>query len=228
FISTAKPIGSNELKKNEQMEVSAATIRNEMAELEKEGLLTHPHTSAGRIPTVEGYRYFVDNLLEVSEEEKSDMFEEFKTAQKRYFLAKVKEKVSDGIAILSQLTENVAFATLPENQETIFLGIANLLRQPEFMNNTNALTGVIEVLEQGFMEHLEKIEIGEQVSIHIGENNLFPNIQSCSLMCVHYQHLGLTGTLGILGPIRMNYPRNKVLLEYAKLFIEGQKLLMSA
>ena len=63
YISSAEPIGSRHISKHTNLGLSSATIRNEMADLEKEGYLEKPHTSAGRIPSVKGYRFYVDELL---------------------------------------------------------------------------------------------------------------------------------------------------------------------
>jgi len=63
YTDTATPIGSSAIVEREGLGISSATVRNEMAQLEKLGYLTHPHTSAGRIPTAEGYRYFVEYLM---------------------------------------------------------------------------------------------------------------------------------------------------------------------
>lgn len=62
YTETAQPVGSSAAAKAAGLTVSAATVRNDMAMLESEGYLTHPHTSAGRVPTEKGYRYFVDSL----------------------------------------------------------------------------------------------------------------------------------------------------------------------
>jgi len=67
YISTAQPVGSKVLAERLGLSISPATIRNEMAFLEQYGYLTHPHTSAGRMPTEKGYRYFVERLMEESE-----------------------------------------------------------------------------------------------------------------------------------------------------------------
>ena len=64
YVATGQPVGSKHLVERTGMRVSSATVRNELAELERFGLLTHPHTSAGRVPTDRGYRYYVDRLLE--------------------------------------------------------------------------------------------------------------------------------------------------------------------
>lgn len=67
YIKTGEPVGSKTLLDSLDMSVSSATVRNEMADLGYLGLLDQPHTSAGRVPTGEGYRYYVDNLVPESE-----------------------------------------------------------------------------------------------------------------------------------------------------------------
>jgi heat-inducible transcriptional repressor len=67
FIQTAEPVGSKALAERYQLGISSATIRNELATLEEQGFLSHPHTSAGRVPTDQGYRYYVDSLSGVGE-----------------------------------------------------------------------------------------------------------------------------------------------------------------
>jgi heat-inducible transcriptional repressor len=62
YIDTAQPVGSAHVVRSSGVQVSSATVRNDMATLEQEGYLRQPHTSAGRIPTEKGYRFFVDNL----------------------------------------------------------------------------------------------------------------------------------------------------------------------
>src|SRR5437868_2326376 len=63
YVSTARPIASEHITGQYDLNVSSATVRNEMVELEKEGLIAQPHTSAGRVPSDRGYRYFVENLM---------------------------------------------------------------------------------------------------------------------------------------------------------------------
>jgi heat-inducible transcriptional repressor len=73
FLLTGNPVGSRTISKKRKQELSPASIRNVMADLEERGYLNHPHTSAGRIPTSKGYRHYVDNLMKIvqlSEKEK--------------------------------------------------------------------------------------------------------------------------------------------------------------
>ena len=64
YVDTAEPAGSRTVARRYDLGVSAATIRNTMADLEDEGYLTHPHASAGRVPTDQGYRFFVDRVVQ--------------------------------------------------------------------------------------------------------------------------------------------------------------------
>src|SRR2546425_3839947 len=64
YVATGQPVGSKSLVERSGLRVSPSTVRNEFAELEQIGLLTHPHTSAGRVPTDSGYRYYARNLLD--------------------------------------------------------------------------------------------------------------------------------------------------------------------
>jgi heat-inducible transcriptional repressor len=80
YIRTGKPVGSSTLVDNYKLNLSPATIRNVLAELEREGFLTHPHTSAGRIPTDRGYRFYVDsiaNIQKLAQEEERRIREEY-------------------------------------------------------------------------------------------------------------------------------------------------------
>ena len=73
YLETGEPVGSRTISKDDELNVSSATIRNEMADLEEMGLIVQPHTSAGRIPTDRGYRLYVDELMEEKEREVLDM-----------------------------------------------------------------------------------------------------------------------------------------------------------
>ena len=72
FITTGEPVGSRSLSKSHDMGISPATIRNEMSDLEEMGYLTHPHTSAGRVPSDKAYRLYVDKLMDTSQLDEAD------------------------------------------------------------------------------------------------------------------------------------------------------------
>ena len=73
YLETGEPVGSRTISKYTDLNLSSATIRNEMADLEELGYILQPHTSAGRIPSDKGYRFYVDHLMEEKNREVDDM-----------------------------------------------------------------------------------------------------------------------------------------------------------
>lgn len=131
FIDTAQPVGSRAVSDLSDLRVSAATIRNEMASLEAEGYLAQPHTSAGRVPTDAGYRYFVDRLgpghLDEAETRQISSF--FRHAQ-----GQIEERLADTSRLLSQLTAYAAVVVGPlhdpatvRSAQLVDLGASRLL-----------------------------------------------------------------------------------------------------
>ncbi len=222
FIETAEPVGSHAIVVGYNFSFSPATIRNEMANLEEEGFLFQPHTSAGRVPTDVGYRLYVDELAdyEVATRQAEKALER---VMAQYELQKAREKMYDAVRILSQATENVSFSTLPDNRRTFYLGISSVLRQPEFVRDPMQASQVVEVLEHTdhFVNTLQQLDVGDDVKIFIGEENLLPQIKSCALICSKYRVGNFDGFFGILGPTRMKYPFNHAMVRKVRELIEN-------
>jgi len=124
FVSTAEPVGSRTLSKKYDLGVSPATIRNEMSDLEEMGFLTHPHTSAGRVPSEKAYRLYVDEMMnkyELSEEEKNRI-----AAQLYENVSELDKTIEHAAKILSEITNLTSFAMTPK-QDTDTLRFINLL-----------------------------------------------------------------------------------------------------
>ncbi len=219
FIRTAMPVGSRTIVREYKMSVSPATIRNEMADLEERGLICQPYTSAGRVPTSKGYRFFVETQKASRSEEKLAK-NAFEKQVSQYQNQLERQRVYRAVDILSRVVDNLAFATLPDNNQTIFLGLSNVLKQPEFMTHPEVATRVVEVLERNFVTLLETLEIGEEARVYIGEENLIEQFQSCSMLITKYSLGNRDGCLGVLGPMRMRYSYNKAALMEAKAFLE--------
>lgn len=214
FIETATPIGSKLIYEDYDLDISPATIRNEMALLEEEGYIVQPYTSAGRIPTDQAYRLFVDQLkfnLELIARAKEDL----EGLRRQRELRRMKEKLYETAGLLAAATQNISFTTLPENKRLFYIGISNVLRQPEFQANPLGATQVIEVLETKFADLISQMNVTEKPSFYIGEENLIPEIQSCSLLVQGYHYKGFQGVMGILGATRMNYAYNMAALQSA-------------
>lgn len=114
YILDGQPVGSRTLSKHSGLDLSAATIRNVMADLEEAGLVTSPHTSAGRIPTTQGYRFFVDKLLSIQPIEKMQ-----KNALEMAFEGlSAQQLMMQASTLLSQLTHFASLVMIPKQQES--------------------------------------------------------------------------------------------------------------
>ncbi|MEG1932779.1 MAG: heat-inducible transcription repressor HrcA, partial [Pygmaiobacter sp.] len=116
YADGGEPVGSNSLCSYLDMAVSSATVRNEMATLTKLGMLEQPHTSSGRVPSTEGYRYYIDNLLEdsgnISPEQRNRIDRAFESFDYE------PERLAKGVAKeLSAMTGYTAIATTPKSDD---------------------------------------------------------------------------------------------------------------
>ncbi|MCX6733688.1 MAG: hypothetical protein NTX63_02650 [Candidatus Peregrinibacteria bacterium] len=217
FVTTAEPVGSNTIIVSYKFEVSPATIRNEMATLEKEGLIFQPHTSSGRVPTELGYRKFVEEIADYgSATIKAQKLLESVWAE--YTAEKAKEKIYDAVNILARACNNVSFATIPNSPRTFFLGLSNVLKQPEFQQDPFRASQVVEMLENddNFLNTLSQLSVDEEPQIFIGQENIIAQIQSCSIVVCKYRVGDYEGLLGILGPTRMDYAFHVAMLQEIK------------
>jgi len=214
FIHKALPVGSKHIYDAYDFGVSPATIRNDMAALESEGYIMQPHTSAGRVPTGRAYRMFVDQL----KNDKKVMMQAQRDIERmkvNYYLKKTKEKLYDIVSILAGVTGDISFATIPDKRHLFYIGISNLLKKPEFAANPENTTKVIEILENDLHNILSDMQLDPEGSVYIGEENILPEFQSCSLLAIPYYYKGFNGVIGILGATRMNYAYNLATLKLA-------------
>jgi heat-inducible transcriptional repressor len=129
YISTAEPIASRAISKKLRMTLSPATVRNVMSDLEEQGLIMHPHTSAGRVPTEKGYRHYIDKLMQASlitEEEKRAIDKEFKFRANE--LSALLDKTSH---VLSTITHQAGIVLLPLLQKSPFRHIELVQLAPD-------------------------------------------------------------------------------------------------
>jgi heat-inducible transcriptional repressor len=126
YVATGQPVGSKHLVERTGMRVSSATVRNELAELERFGLLTHPHTSAGRVPTDRGYRYYVDRLLERPATRPVTFPLDLTAAR-----SEVESALQATTEMLSQVTRLIALVSAPPLQTATVRHVEVLLLQPQ-------------------------------------------------------------------------------------------------
>ena len=118
FILTAAPVGSRYITKKYDVGVSPATVRNIMFDLEESGLIIHPHTSAGRVPTDKGYRFYVDSLMELQKLKISEKGMITKGFENKLLETDEIFKVTS--ELLSRITNQLAYISYPKIDSSIF------------------------------------------------------------------------------------------------------------
>ena len=154
YVSSARPVGSDTVVEKGGLKVSPATIRSAMAALESGGYIYHPHTSAGRVPSDRGYRFFVERLMDpapVPEEEQATISHQFHQVE----LA-LDEWIELAASILAQMTHNAALATLPVTKEA-------RLRHLELFSVQPKLALLVLVMQEGLIRK-QIVNLGEPVS----------------------------------------------------------------
>lgn len=199
YAETAEPVGSLALA--EKFELSSATLRSEMAELERQNYIYQPHTSAGRVPTDKGYRYFVNNLTATPPRARM-----VQTLEKR--VGSLRDRTDSAIKMatetLSDLTDNTAFATLSDT--VYFHGLHQLFSQPEFVDQLRAAQAARFLDEMS--EWLFGREVADQLRVYIGHENPFLRSSGMTMIVSRFESpYSCDSYIGIVGPTRQNYDK---------------------
>ncbi|MDG5766668.1 heat-inducible transcriptional repressor HrcA [Balneolales bacterium ANBcel1] len=315
FIVTASPVASRTLVERYRLNISSATVRGAMNSLESKGLLDHPHTSSGRVPTEHGYRHYVNSLMQVSVLSKEER--QILDTLQNYLTSDIDDAVQSAARILARLSNLLAVVVTPrlgqgvfrkielvsisssrvlvvltiesgivktfsvevqaemesgelervarflnerlqghklneisrkikemlsdydgrdhsglirvfiDSADTIFDdhqlrkfhfgGVEYMALQPEF-NDLSSYKGIVELLEnEDMIIHLFDDYKGEgdnrEVQIRIGRENKIQQVEQCSVVSANYHYGGIKGTIGLVGPTRMNYSRMVALVE---------------
>lgn len=217
YAETAAPVGSVMMAR--LFGVSPATVRAEMARLEALGLIAQPHTSAGRVPTDAGYRYYVNNLDGMRENGRTDMtdrgmhaIEVRVSSQSRADAA-----IRGAVDALVELTGNLGLATI--GGQLYLAGISRLFTQPEFMD-TKRVQSVAKLLDN-LEPWLRETAPGQALNIFIGHENPIGKNSEVSLIISKFRSpFSDRSYIGVLGPTRQNYARVTELVRYAGKMLE--------
>ncbi len=213
YIKTAEPVGSKYLNREYAIGVSDATVRSELALLEKAGLLRAPHTSAGRVPTEKGYQYYLAHLrdktfvvkgtpLHKAVKETRDIQSALKTVAKS----------------LSELSGEAAIVAM-EPTWSYYVGVSKLFHKPDF--HTLELAQSLSNMIDTFDETLARLrpDVQDEPQVFIGSSNPFGPLMATVIIRANLS--GRSGLLGLVGPLRMDYERNLALVERAKEVIDA-------
>lgn len=219
YIRTINPVSSAFIVQEYHLDLSPATVRNILAELEEQGYLTHPHTSAGRVPTQMGYRYYVDHLMheiQLLEEEKERIKSEYQQSvlELEVFLEKTSQVISD----ITHYTSIISVDGVPDK---IFCrGTSLVVSHPEFQEIAK-IRYILQALEEKerILEVVNR-NLEKKIQIYIGHETACSAIEGCSLAVARYQkENGPSGRLALLGPTRMDYEKVVSTLDYVSEFM---------
>ena len=227
YAEVASPVGSVTLAK--LFNVSSATIRSEMAKLEDLGLITQPHTSAGRIPTDKGYRFYVNRLTAQSEGEDEQILLNANNSKDslrgvRAISSRVSAQndradhaIRSAVDSLVELTGNLGLATIGD--QLYINGIYNLFSQPEFESG-EAVQSVAQLLDN-LEPWLREVTPNEPLNVYIGSENPIGKSSGASLIISKFESpFSENSYIGVLGPTRQNYGKVVRLVQKTGEFLE--------
>lgn len=206
YIRTGDITGSKSLLKKYELWVSSATIRNDMAFLEKMWLIFQPYNSAWRLPTTRWIRVFVDYLME-------HMPQVFIEAEQSLEKEKSKNEIDDTLYLLvsrlTKITWEITFASVPSEQTSYYLWLSNFLQKNQ-VSLWNEVFNIIKVLENkyNFIDLLKDLNIWNKVSVFIWEENIIPDLESCAMIVKKIDINWKEWFLWILWSLKMDYAFN--------------------
>ena len=206
YAEIVAPVGSVTLAK--LFGVSSATVRSEMVRLEQLGLIMQPHTSAGRIPTDKGYRFYVNQITEDTYAPTLPAFERNTRAieaRVNSHQGQTDRAIRSAVDSLVELTRNLGIATI--DGQLYMSGIGNLFSQPEFMNGGDAPQAVARLLDN-LEPWLREAAPAEPLNVYIGEENPIGKSSGASLIISKFRSpYSDKSYIGVLGPTRQSYAR---------------------
>lgn len=204
YVNSASPVGSQTLEKKVGLGVSPATLRNEMAKLEKEGFLQKTHSSAGRMPTALGLKFYIKELMkEKTLSIKDEVVLKERLWKERFEFEKM---LREATFALAQKAKTLAICALDEGG-VFYSGMANILDMPEFYD-IDLTQGVLSLLDEWEQIYslFARAKGEEPLHILLGEEIGLRILQPCSLVFTHFDAgRNRTGNLGVLGPSRLRY-----------------------
>ncbi len=218
YAEVASPVGSQLLAR--VFKVSSATVRAEMAELEHLGFIAQPHTSAGRVPTDKGYRFYVNSLNEAHEALLTPAAER---RGERALTARVQDgglperTIRNAVDTLVELTHNLGLATI--GNQLYMSGLSNLFGQPEFMQagQVHQVAQLLDNLEPW----LHEAAPNQPLSVYIGQENPIGRSAGCSLIISRFRSpYSDKSYIGVLGPTRQSYRDVMQLVRHAGVALE--------
>ncbi len=206
YVKSTEAVGSEAMVAKYNLGVSPATVRNEMAALTHEGYLEQLHTSAGRVPTPLGFRYYLSELME---EQAIPVIAEVAIKQRLWQERHEIENLLRSAALaLAEETREMSIA-ITDTGKVYSAGAAYVLDHPEFYD-IDLTRSVLALIDQ-YDTLVSIFNTGQsdpsRVNVLVGAETGLPYLAPCSVVYRHFDlGRGRVGTLGVIGPARLNYP----------------------
>ena len=216
---TGQPVASQDLAGKYNFDVSPATIRNEMQVLEKTGYITQPHTSAGRVPSDKGFRFFVNELMDrvqLTLKEQDLLKRELMKMQ--FIHAEMGRKVAK---LLSDHSQQASFTLFPE--ETSTTGLSNILDNPALpAEDAKEIAQFFDNIDQYAEKMMEDYSGSQTPETFIGKELKLSKKSDYSMIVSGLKlPSGKKGVIGLIGPKSMKYEKNLTLMEYIAKLLGG-------
>ena len=217
YQRTGEPVSSQWLAKRWHFGFSPATVRAEMLALDEAGFLEQPHTSSGRLPTDKAWRFFVEEFCE----------EELNESERERILEQVRELHNESMGEMAQFLADCSrglglsgvFGKIADFHGA---GLGWLAEEPEFEDSDlKNIMKCFDSLKEDFNKFFGDMD--EETEIFIGRENPIKYLRNYSLVVTGFERDGGRGVLGILGPKRMDYRKNKFVVEETRKRIRAKK-----
>ncbi len=205
YIPDVQAISSDALA--QVLDVSPATVRNDMHAMTELGFLIQPHTSAGRIPSEKGWHYYVNNFMNAEQKIVQKDFDALEST-----LNKTNNNTRENIKQIAKVLAELSGTTVVvahQPRDMYYTGLTNLLSQPEFHESQSVvhISQMIDHLDEVMMNIFNSVE---DIGVSVGRENPFS--PECSVVIGSLQSGDQKLIIGILGPMRMSYNYNYALL----------------
>lgn len=215
YAEVAAPVGSVTLAK--LFGVSSATIRAEMARLEDAGFIAQPHTSAGRIPTDKGYRFYVNMISGAEQSQLPDRGTRALEARVTTTQGRADWAIRSAVDSLVELTHNLGLATIGD--QLYMSGMSNLFGNPEFSQGQQVRQ--VAALLDNLEPWLREAAPNEPLNVYIGSENPIGKASGCSLIISRFRSpFSDHSYIGVLGPTRQSYARVMNLVRHTGAILE--------
>lgn len=214
-----QPVASQDLAEKYNFDLSPATIRNEMQVLEKNGFIAQPHTSAGRVPTDKGFRFFVNQLMDkvqLSLKEQDLLKRELMKLQIAH--AEMGRRIAK---LLSEHSQQASFTLFPD--ETSTTGLSNILDNPALpAEDAKEIAEFFDNIDEYAEKMMQDYSSSKKPETFIGKELKLSKKSDYSMMVSGLTlPSGKKGVIGLIGPKSMKYEKNLSLMEYISKLLGG-------